>query len=103
MPAPTAVGAVHDSTGFARVGVPAVRPVGAPVAASAAPGHASTAARTSAARQEGSRILTDERIGLHRVHLDKITLPVDSVAGAASDTRASRCDGDGRSPVARWT
>src|SRR4051794_14993888 len=101
MPAPTVVGAVQDSTGFVRVGVAAVRPVGAPVAASAVPGHASTAARTSAARREGSGILTDEGIGLHRVHLDKITLSVDSVAGAASDTRASRGDGGGLPPSAR--
>src|SRR3954451_14354638 len=115
MPAPTAVGAVHHCTGFAPVGVTAVWPVGGPVAARAAPRHAGTgaasaspvhasmAARTSAARQEGSRILTDEGIGLHRVHLDKITLPVDSVAASASDTRASRGDGGGRRRVARRT
>src|SRR3954447_2760953 len=89
MPAPTALGAVHDSTGFSLVGVVAVRPVGAAVAATAAPGHASTAATTSAARLEGSRKLTAVSIGLHAVHLDKFTHLVDWRGEPASDARAS--------------
>ena len=42
-PGPVAAGAVHVSTGFTLVGVVAVRPVGAPVTASAAAGAASRA------------------------------------------------------------
>src|SRR5689334_16763472 len=101
-------GAVQDSTGFALVGVVAVSPVGAPVAASAAPGHASSATTPRAARRKGSRILTMGSIGLPEDQLDMsrrgtsqaLDAPPAAVLRGASSRGAAT--GRRRPPPAPW-